>query len=85
MTFLKSLLKIKGGEILNRIDIYISNELKKLIEERAKELNIKVSEYFRMLSIYDISKQQLKLLYSKENQLIDNINNIENKLDMTEV
>ena len=38
-----------------------------------------------MLSIYDISKQQLKLLYSKENQLIDNINNIENKLDMTEV
>ena len=42
MTFLKSLLKIKGGEILNRIDIYISNELKKLIEERAKELNIKV-------------------------------------------
>lgn len=70
---------------MSRIDVYISEDLKKMIEDRAQDLNVKVSEYLRMLSICDISKQKLKVLHYHEVELINNINEIEDTLKKSEV
>lgn len=67
---------------MSTINIYISEELKVLIEERIESLDIEISDYFRMLAIFDISEEKLKLLHCHEKELLDNINSIKEQLEV---
>lgn len=71
----------KGGVFMTKIDVYVSDELKQLINSRAEQLEMKVSEYFRILAISDISKQQLKVVKLQENLLLNDITEIQEKLE----
>lgn len=67
---------------MSTINIYIPEELKVLVEERIESLDIEISDYFRMLAIFDISEQKLKLLHYHEKELLDNISSIKEQLEV---
>lgn len=64
-----------------RTEVYIPENIKPLILNRTKKLGINVSEYFRMLALEDISKEQLKAVRLKEEKLLEDIDLIKNKLN----
>lgn len=64
------------------IRVSVPYELKKLIQERAEDLNISSAEYLRTLADLDISIQRYQSLSLYLNVLYTNICDIQTKLDM---
>lgn len=63
------------------VKVTMNRSLKQAVMNRCKELNVRYSDYIRMLIILDIDSCRLKNIQYNEMILSDSIENIKAKLD----
>ncbi len=63
------------------IKVSMSSSFKEIMKMRCAELRISYSEYIRMLITLDINSCSLKNMQCKENELLESIDSIRDKLE----
>lgn len=63
------------------IKVSMSNSFKEIMKMRCAKLGISYSEYIRMLITLDINSCSLKNMQCKENELLESIDSIRDKLE----